>query len=227
MLDLTALQFAGLCWSQHPVSQVEISDSDFTQRGLVPLVGGQKRRAEFLAGRQCAYDALAQLTGNGVWLPSRQQLGPEWPTGTCGSLSHSCELAVACVGKSSQWQSIGIDVERLQPAERAQRLASQIMTSNELAWFNPLPEEIQPSAFSILFSAKESLFKALHPLVGRRFYFHDVELYVAPQEGRLSLQLLIDLAPKWRKYQVLALRYLIQQDYVLSLLAIAQPRSQT
>ena len=224
MLDLTALQFNGLCWSQHPVSQTEIMDDYFTQRGLAPLVGGQKRRAEFLAGRQCAHDALTQLTGNGAWLPSRQQLGPEWPPGTCGSLSHSSDLAVACVGKSSQWQSIGIDIERLQPAERAQRLASQIMTNNELSWFNSLPEEIRATVFSILFSAKESLFKALHPLVGRRFYFHDVELFVAPQEGRLSIQLLVDLTPKWRKYQILALRYLIQRDYVLTLLAIALPR---
>ena len=46
------------------------------------------------------------------------------------------------------------------------------------------------NSISLTFSAKESLFKALYPLVLRHFYFQDAEVLDVDDSGRLRLRLL-------------------------------------
>ena len=80
--------------------------------------------------------------------------------------------------------------------ERAERLATQLLTPAELQRLAQLPEPQHAAQISLSFSLKESLFKALYPLVQQRFYFQDAELLSAAQ-GRAELQLLRDLGPEW------------------------------
>ena len=74
---------------------------------------------------------------------------------------------------------------------------------------------------TLTFSLKESLFKALYPLVGRRFYFEDAELLAWDAEGRARLRLLCDLSAEWHHGRELEAQYALFDGRLLSLVAVA------
>ena len=106
-------------------------------------------------------------------------------------------------------------------ASRAQRLAGQILTPDELQRLQHYPESEQAWLVSLTFCSKESLFKALFPLVGQRFYFQDAELLECPADGQLQLRLLRDLAPQWPQGSLLNGQQAMLGKHLLSLVSIA------
>lgn len=66
------------------------------------------------------------------------------------------------------------------------------------------------------FSAKESLYKALHPLCGVSFFFQDAEL-VAAADGQLRLRLLRDLHDDWLHGRELQGYYWALEDSLVTL----------
>ena len=153
-----------------------------------------KRHHEFLAGRQVANMALRQLIpdfGNTPMgrLPDGQA---DWPEGMVGSITHSHGLAMAMVGKREQWRGVGLDLETVMSADRAQRVAEKVLTPEELDRSRSLAPEHYAQRVTLAFAAKEAVFKAIYPLVLRRFYFHDVSL-----EADHRLKLLHTLHPDW------------------------------
>lgn len=130
----------------------------------------RKRKAEYLAGRIVVQHALSAL-GLAV---AQQQVGiekdraPVWPKDIVGSISHTDEFAVCCVARAADISLIGVDSELILSASAASSLAAEIHNESELkltinAGFN------EAVGTSIIFSAKESLYKALYPVV--RCYF--------------------------------------------------------
>jgi enterobactin synthetase component D len=180
-----------------------------------------KRQTEFLAGRLCARAALqshAQLPCE----PDQDDDGmPLWPAGLCGSITHSKGMAAAVVASQQHWQGIGLDAELLMSTSRAQRLAGQILTADELQRLQQLPECEHAWWVSLTFCSKESLFKALFPLVGQRFYFQDAELLECHADGQLQLRLLRDLAPQWPQGSLLNGQHATLGNHLLSLVSIA------
>ena len=65
------------------------------------------------------------------------------------------------------------------------------------------------------FSAKESLFKALYPITGKRFYFHD-----ATRRDSRSLTLLKTLSADWKAGTTIPFRWRERQQGVLSWIAL-------
>lgn len=107
------------------------------------------------------------------------------------------------------------------PAARATRLAPQILTPRERDWRDRLPAEDQALFTTLVFSCKESLFKALFPLVQRRFYFQDAELADwQPEEGRVTLHLLTTLAPAWPAGTPCHGQYVADPRRLLSVIAL-------
>jgi enterobactin synthetase component D len=134
------------------------------------------RKREFLAGRCCAALALRELTPTG-WNPYLiQDHQPPWPRGYWGSITHT-RRGVAGVGISTScYKWVGLDREEiLLSFERAQKLALRIINQDEArildGGFLTYEEGI-----TLIFSAKESLFKALYPAVKKKFYFHEAHL---------------------------------------------------
>lgn len=123
------------------------------------------RRFEFAAGRYCVGDALQAL---GVEWAMDQ---PLWPEGTVGSLSHKQDLVVAVAGKTEALVELGIDCERMWQKDREKRLASRVLTAKEQQM---LPSEDHGFVAKV-FSAKESLLKALSPL-GFKGSFQEVSV---------------------------------------------------
>lgn len=216
--DLPAL-LPGTCLVQARFDPAQLQAEDFGRCNVPPVRGVAKRQAEHLAGRLCARSALHGLCGQAL-IPGRDADGvPIWPAGISGSISHGHGQAAALVALSRDWRSLGIDLEQQLPPERATRLAAEILTTNELQRSGGLSPAEFAQRVTLTFSLKESLFKALFPLVRRRFYFHDAELLEVDGE-QARLRLLLDLHHEWPSGSELDGHYRSQADSLLSLVAI-------
>lgn len=138
-----------------------------------------KRRAEFVAGRHAAKLALAHF-GCSSAVGRGASGAPKWPPGFCGSISHGADLALAAVTPDWMYRGLGIDVERVVSSELADELARYVRRPEEDAVLSrALPALSAGQRLSLIFSAKESLFKAVHPLSGEFFGFAQARVVCA------------------------------------------------
>jgi len=179
-----------------------------------------KRQAEFLAGRLCARSALEQL-GVANYVPIiGDDRAPVWPQGLCGSITHGAGWAGAVVAHQANYRGLGLDMESIMPNVRARRLQAEILTAEELSRLDQLPAERIGLAVTLTFSLKESLFKALYPLVLRRFYFEHAEVMFWSEHGHARLRLLTDLSEEWHQGTELDAQFCVSDGHLLSLIAI-------
>ena len=144
----------------------------------------EARRLEFAAGRACAREALARLGLPAGPLPRGADRLPRWPIGATGSISHCPGLCAAAVGRAERYASLGFDLER---AERVgPELARRICTEAERAQLGALEE---PAALAIVFSCKEAVYKAWHPLTRATLGFHDQEVEIDPVGSAFAARL--------------------------------------
>jgi len=149
-----------------------------------------KRRFEFLAGRLCARRALQQA---GYALDATVAIGerraPVWPTGFVGSITHGHGTAWAVVAAQADYRGIGIDVEELVGPASARRLSATVLRPAERV--RALSAGLAEEPFlTLVFSAKESLFKCLQPVTLARIGFQDAEVvYLDRAASRLRLAL--------------------------------------
>ncbi|WP_414501027.1 4'-phosphopantetheinyl transferase family protein [Zymobacter sp. IVIA_12111.31 C1] len=179
-----------------------------------------KRRSEFLAGRICARQALAQLGIDGQAGSKAERRDPIWPKECTGTITHSHGVAAALVGHARHWQGLGIDIEHWINTESARHLSSAILQPHEQQLLDE--DDIRfAQQLTLLFSAKESLFKALNPLTGTSFYFHDASL-VHLNEGAQTLTLRLDctLNEQWPAGTTLICHYAHSPAYITTWLTI-------
>ncbi|AMB87108.1 4'-phosphopantetheinyl transferase [Pseudomonas agarici] len=179
-----------------------------------------KRQAEFLAGRLCARTALLQLDGTDCVPPIGEDRGPVWPSHVCGSITHSNGRAAAIVADKRHWRGLGMDLENLLSHERAGRLAGEILVPDELQRLAAGPTEQIALLVTLTFSVKESLFKALYPLVRKRFYFEHAEVQEWDEQGHVRLRLLTDLSDEWHYGVELQAQFGLQDEHLLSLVSL-------
>lgn len=174
---------------------------DFSRHGILAPASIQrsvaKRQAEFLAGRRCARAAVAAL-GVPNWVADLgEDRAPSWPPGICGAITHGAGWAGAVAARTDAWRGLGLDMEQLLEPERAAHLHGQILTVDECQRMALRPAEQLGLIVTLTFSLKESLFKALYPLVLKRFYFEHAEVIDWHEDGRARLRLLTDLSEEW------------------------------
>lgn len=179
-----------------------------------------KRQAEFLAGRLCAREALRQLQQLDWVPPIGADRAPVWPEHICGSITHSTGRAAAIVADKQHWRALGMDLEKLLSDERAANLAEQILTPAELLRRDLLPAEQHALVVTLTFSIKESLYKALYPLVHKSFYFEHAEVLEWSPTGQVRMRLLTDLSEEWHHGRELLGQFVVEADHLLSLVAI-------
>lgn len=177
-----------------------------------------KRQVEFAAGRLCARLALRQQGyGGSETLAIGEHRAPLWPPGYIGSISHGDGQAIAVAAASGEWRALGIDIETMLSREAAQPLVAHLMNTAEevIGDTAGLPLE---RWLGLVFSAKESLFKALYPFVGRYFDFLDVEVCELDQaQGSLMLRLLSSLSPQCVKGSEYCIRYRYSNNNIATL----------
>ena len=132
-------------WLSTDFIPAQLEDDDFARSAIEMPASIQrsvaKRQAEFLAGRLCARAALLQLDGTCATPGMGEDRAPIWPAHISGAITHSNGRAGALVALKSEWQGLGIDLEKLLTTERAQRLAKEILTPDELARMASVPAE--------------------------------------------------------------------------------------
>jgi 4'-phosphopantetheinyl transferase EntD len=181
-----------------------------------------KRRAEFLAGRWAARAALSALGVDAT--PGRNEDGsPRWPEHTVGSITHGAERALCAVARSSDVRSLGIDAERLMSHTASAELRARICAADELTILREALGRPEHHGVTFAFSAKESLYKCLHPLVGRFMDFsaaHVVSVSARTQGelvvGELGLELRVDWSAEFSRGRVLRARFSASQAHVES-----------
>lgn len=146
------------------VHRVTFDPATFTEADLLWLPhhpqlsdAGRKRKADHLAGRIAAFHALNRQAIPGIGSSGE----PLWPAGVRGSLSHSGTQAVAICRDNGL---VGIDCEAIIAENEAREIQDGVIDPAEA---QVLADSGLPFAlvFTLVFSAKESLFKALFPQV--------------------------------------------------------------
>ncbi len=141
-----------------------------------------KRRREFATVRACARQAMEKLGVPGRPILPGERGAPRWPDGLIGSMTHCDGYCAAALARAGELVSLGIDAEphdRLPdgvldaislPAERA-RLRGLARSHPSVHWDR------------LLFSAKESVYKAWFPLTGRWLDFHEADIELLPGDA--------------------------------------------
>ncbi|SHF45835.1 4'-phosphopantetheinyl transferase [Vibrio gazogenes] len=148
-----------------------------------------KRKAEFVAGRVAAKYALLHRGASEPWVGIGEHRSPVWPDGFIGSISHTDDTAISTVATKAERLSIGVDVENIMDETLCESIGRMIVTSEEIK-LQDVTGWYKAPFMSLMFSAKESLFKALYPLVKRYLDFHDAQLIsLEPQHSHFTFEL--------------------------------------
>jgi 4'-phosphopantetheinyl transferase EntD len=150
----------------------------------------EKRRREFTTARLCARRALARLDLPPASIPSGPHGEPLWPAGVVGSITHCDGYRACALARRADLFALGIDAEPNEPLPAG--VLDAIACSEEHALVRRLAR-LFPAAHwdRLLFSAKESIYKAWFPLVGRPLGFEDARLTIDPRRGVFSARLLV------------------------------------
>ncbi len=156
-----------------------------------------KRKLQFLAGRACAGKALEL---EGVKGSPEIHIGPKgnpvWPKGFVGSITHLNGLASAVVARSEDLLGLGMDVEEVMSRSLAEKIAFRISTASELrACFECCPDWPPEQVVTLCFSAKESAYKCLSPLIEGTPGFHSFGIgSINPVSNVFCIYLTVDFS---------------------------------
>lgn len=142
-----------------------------------------KRRKDFTLGRAAARKALEQV-GFPVVSPvlRGEHREPLWPVGVVGSISHSGGYGVAVAAWQQDIPAVGVDIQQVE--ERyTDELIARFADPDEFDWVRSDPA-LRTERAVRLFSAKESVFKALYPL--RRVWFAFDVAHLTPKDNQLG-----------------------------------------
>jgi enterobactin synthetase component D len=150
------------------------------------------RQRAFALGRVAARKALEGLLHNPPPVLPGDDRAPCWPEGIVGSITHAAEWGLAAADRRSRTRALGLDLAYL-PELHGMEIAPLVADAEELRWIDGDPRRLLA-----LFSAKESIYKALYPACRSFFAFHDVTTRwsEAPTPG-FHVQLLRPLSPLW------------------------------
>jgi enterobactin synthetase component D len=155
--------------------------------GAVP-----KRKIQFLAGRYCAREAIEWLRPLSSASPLQRDADgcPIWPQGLVGSISHTDAFATAAVAPAGVACALGVDVEPTLSREAADDVARLVAAEEETRRVAEAAGVNRLESLTVIFSAKESLFKALYPLTRRHFDYLDFAVVrLDSQKRRFAIRL--------------------------------------
>ncbi len=150
----------------------------------------EKRRREFATARACARRALGALGLPAQAVPTGPKGEPRWPAGVVGSITHCAGYRACAVARSEDLVAIGIDAEPDEPLpggllpdvalpEERRQLHALASVAPELCWDR------------LLFSIKESVYKAWFPLARQWLGFEDATVTIDRLRGAFSAHLLV------------------------------------
>ncbi|MCL3881517.1 4'-phosphopantetheinyl transferase superfamily protein [Marivita sp. GX14005] len=176
-----------------------------------------KRQAEFLAGRLLVRHGQEALNLAPDTIGTADTRAPIWPKGSSGSITHArgrCGVLIS----TDTGSSYGIDTEQIAQGDSLKAILSQTLSDHDKALLSKT--ETARDA-TLVFSAKETLFKALHPLIGRFFGFDAAELAEPPGKNTLRLRLTADLSNTFSKNQPFLIHHETTDSHILTWLSVS------
>jgi 4'-phosphopantetheinyl transferase EntD len=128
------------------------------------------RRREFAVGRSLAHEALRSIGASAGPIGVGAHRQPLWPADVVGSITHCDGYVAAAVAFRGDVRSLGVDAEPALPLPA--EVVALVASPDELARL----DGIGSAAERVLFSAKESIYKAWFPLTGRWLGFEEGDL---------------------------------------------------
>ena len=175
-----------------------------------------KRQETFLAGRLAVRHAQVQLNMFAKDIPKAEDGSPQWPNEYTGSISHTDNQAIAVLLPQAQGgtQYIGIDLEQLINADK---LGAACLIGLEAEFKILMTGGVEkPLLILLLFSLKESVYKALYPAVRTFFDFLDVELISKGGNDVFEFQVKRQLSEKIPSGFILRGGYTIQDEHLMT-----------
>lgn len=160
----------------------------FVQRAVA------RRRREFGAGRACARAALRALGLEAGAIPVGPDRAPVWPAGVVGSITHTRGFCAAAVARRRDLGGVGVDAERRGAV--GPELVPRVCTPAEIRWMQAAASRSARDWATLVFSAKEAAYKALHARLGGRILgFHDAVLPEPPRGGEFCVSVVAEGLP--------------------------------
>lgn len=181
----------------------------------------EKRRREFTTARACAREALAELGQPHQAVPSGSRGEPLWPAGIVGSITHCDGYRACAVARSSDLVTVGVDAEPNQPLPEG--LLEDIALPEEREWLRYLARQAPSTHWDrLLFSIKESVYKAWFPLAEKWLGFEDAVVAIDQPKMSFTAHLLVP-GPSLEGKELRTFRgsWLVEDGLVLA--AIAMP----
>ncbi len=184
-----------------------------------------RRRREFATARVCARSALAQLGVPAASIPMGARGEPCWPAGAIGSITHCNGYRACAVALAGEYLAIGIDAEPHAPLpagiepviarpEERRRLHALSAQTPELHWDR------------LLFSAKESIYKAWFPMVKRTLEFEDASVTFDASRCAFTARLTVDAPELTGARSELRGRWLVRDGYILTAVVQSLPEGE-
>ncbi|MEV1082607.1 4'-phosphopantetheinyl transferase superfamily protein [Streptomyces sp. NPDC050211] len=143
-----------------------------------------KRRREFATVRACARRAMEKLGVPPQAVLPGERGAPGWPAGLVGSMTHCKGYHAAALVRATDLASIGIDAEPHDPLPEgvlaAASLSTEVPRLSSLSAHHP---DIHWDR--LLFSAKESVYKAWFPLTRQWLDFTEADIEISADPGDL------------------------------------------
>jgi enterobactin synthetase component D len=187
----------------------------------------RKRQFEFLAGRSCAREALRRCAPELVRTPigSGRHREPLWPPGIVGSVTHCLGYASVALARRNDAVALGLDAECWLQEDDLAATASQIASNDELKRSARDFCASLPRALTLIFSAKETLFKCLFHEVRRYWGFLDAVVENIDVAGRqFTVRLHTSLAPGLSAGSRFTGRFELGEERVYTGMALTRPR---
>jgi 4'-phosphopantetheinyl transferase EntD len=181
----------------------------------------EKRRREFSTARLCARRALERLDLPPQPILSGARGEPLWPVGVVGSITHCHGYRACALARASEILALGIDAEPHAPLPDG--VLAQVAGPHELQHLRLLARAAPDVHWDrLLFSAKESVYKAWYPLARRPLGFEDAEIVLDPHAAIFSARLLTGgLRAAGRSRGTLSGRWLAGGGLVLTAVLVA------
>ncbi len=149
----------------------------------------EQRQREFATGRLCARRALARLGVRPVPILPGPGGAPEWPDGVVGSITHCAGYRAAAVAWADDVASIGIDAEPHHTLPDG--VLDAVASADDQ---HPLRRLAAPDPQvhwdRVLFSAKESVYKAWFPHAGAMLDYDEADVTLQ-RDGTVTARLLV------------------------------------
>ncbi len=181
--------------------------------GILSLRACRRKQIEFASGRAAARFALKQIGFANAFPILRGQKGePLWPEGIAGSITHCYPWSVAVAIKSPNLFTLGVDLETRERMKGTD-ISELVCGNTELDWVRGGDSQ---ERLTMIFSAKEAVYKAFYPLCRRYIDFKDVELTWVPAQSCFHGKFLAPFGPNLPRGQVCAVHCHSDAELVFS-----------